>query len=317
MRNKPIKIKIGLALGGGGARGLAHIGALKALQEAQIPIHLICGTSMGAVIGGNYALIPDYHILEQKLLNFLKKESLFQMESFFLKTEEDSRQAGLRRLANFVKDIYMWKVRASKKWIVDPVIVEKMIQEMVEGAVFEDCKIPFIAVACDLYSGEKIILREGRLKEAILASSAIPGTMAPVELYGRLLGDGGAIEPVPAKTARDMQMDLVIAVDVGRDVKKRKKFKNSIDIIMQAENIKSNELNRMKLAYADLVIEPEVGHISWAHFSKARECIKRGEIATWNAIPKLKLLIAQMERKRFLGKILPFAKKFTEPRAAE
>jgi NTE family protein len=317
MAAKPTKIKIGLALGGGGARGIAHIGVLKTLEQANIPISLIAGTSMGAIIGGTYALNSDYKTLEQKLFGFLEKETLFNLESHFLKSEDDTRLTGLKRLANFLREMYTWKIRSSRKWIIDPTLIEKMIHELVDESTFEECKTPFIAVAADLYSGEKIILGQGKLKQAILASSAIPGTFAPVELYGRLLGDGGIVEPIPAKIAKDMGMDLVVAVDVGREIKKRKKFKNLIDIVVQAENIKSNELSKMKLYPADIVIEPDVGHVSWAHFSKARECIRRGEIATWNAVPKLKLLIAQLERKRLFGKILPFAKKSSDTKIVE
>lgn len=312
VHEKPTKIKIGLALGGGGARGLAHIGVLKALQEAKIPLHLIAGTSMGAIIGGTFAIYPNHKTLEEKLFGFLEKEALFRLESTFLKTEEDTRHIGLKRLANFLREIYLWKIRSSKKWIVDSVLVEKLIHELVGEESFDACKIPFVALATDLYSGEKIILGHGKLKEAILASAAIPGTLEPVELYGRLLADGGIIEPIPVKVAKDMGMDIVIAVDVGKEVKKRKKFRNLIDIVVQAENIKAYELSKMKISPADIIIEPEVGHISWAHFSKAQECIRRGEIATWNVLPRLKVLIAQLERKKFFGKILPFAKKLTE-----
>jgi NTE family protein len=303
---------MGLALGGGGARGLAHLGVLKTFEQAHIPIHFIAGTSMGSVIGGTYALNPNFKLLQEKLFGFLEKEALFRLESHFLRSEDDTRLTGLKRLANFLREIYVWKTRASKKWIVEPTLIEKMIHELVGEATFEDCKIPFIALATDLYSGEKIILGHGKLKEAILASSAIPGTLAPIELYGRLLGDGGIVEPIPVKITKDMGMDLVVAVDVGREIKKRKKFKNLIDIVVQAENIKSNELTRMKLYPADIIIEPDVGHVSWAHFSKGMECIRRGEIAAWNSIPKLRLLISQLERKRLLGKILPFAKKPTQ-----
>lgn len=317
MRSKPKYIKIGVALGGGGARGLAHIGVLQALEEAKIPVSLITGTSMGAIIGGTYALNPNYKLLEQSLFKFLERETLFRLESHFVKAEDDTRQLGLKRLANFLRDVYVWRLRASKKWVIEPILIEKMIQELFGEATFDDCKIPFIALAADLYSGERIILGHGKLGQAVLASSAIPGTLAPVELHGRLLGDGGIIEPVPAKIAKDMGMDLVIAVDVGHEVKKRKKFRNSIDIVVQAENIKSYELNRVKLAAADIIIEPEVGHVSWAHFSKARECIRRGEIAAWNMMPKLKLLIDQIQRKSFLGKILPFARKSTEKKTLD
>lgn len=311
---KPSKLKVGLALGGGGARGLAHIGVLKAFQEANIPLHLIAGTSMGAIIGGTYALTPHYSTLEEKLFGFLERETLFRLESLFLKSEDDTRLTGLKRMANVLREIYLWKVRSSKKWMIESSLIEKMIHDLVGEATFADCKIPFITIATDLYSGERIILKEGKLKDAILASSAIPGTLPPVELYGRLLGDGSILEPIPVKVAKEMGMDLVIAVDVGREVKKRKKFRNMIDIVVQAENIKSYELNKMKIFTADLIIEPDVGHISWAHFSKARECIRRGAVATWNAIPKLKLLMSQQERKSFFGKILPFGKKTADPK---
>lgn len=317
MRSAGSNVKIGFALGGGGARGLSHIGVLKALQSARVPISLIAGTSMGAVIGGTYSLTPDFKILEEKLFKFLERGDLFRIESSLLRSDDDNPMRGLRRLANFFREFYVWKIRASKKWLVDPLVIEALIHELVGDATFNQCRIPFVAVSTDLYSGEKIVLQEGRLKDAILASSAIPGTMAPVELYGRLLGDGGIIEPVPARTAKDMGMDLVVAVDVGREVKKRKRFKNVIDIVLQVENIKSCELSRMKLYPADMIIEPEVGHISWPHFSKARETIRRGEIATWNALPRLKLLILQQARKKLWNKILLFTRKQSGKNAVE
>ncbi|MDP3981900.1 MAG: patatin-like phospholipase family protein [Chlamydiota bacterium] len=283
--------KIGLALGGGGARGIAHIGVLKALSKAQIPIDLIVGTSIGSIVGAVYALDPDVRELEEKLYQFLKNSSLDKMETLFIKPDDPyiSRQHMLKKVSNFMRELFIWRTRSTKQWLIDTQQIEKLLYPLVENKTFQDCKIPFYAIATDLISGDRIILEEGLLLDALQASSSIPGIMQPFSYQGRLLTDGSLLDPVPVEQARAKGATTVIAVNVGHGVKRKKRFHNIADIAEQADYIKSLELSKYKLASADVVIEPRVMGISWAHFSKAREIIQRGEIACWKKLQQIKL----------------------------
>ncbi|MBI3638610.1 patatin-like phospholipase family protein [Candidatus Wolfebacteria bacterium] len=188
MKDKEFKkLKVGLALGGGGAKGLAHIGVIKALEAAGIKIDFISGTSMGSLIGGFYAATGDVRVLEELFLK-LKKGDIFPMSKLLRK-----RDGNLFR---------------------DKSIIE-LLEADIKGVKIKDCKIPFAAVATDVKNGEDVIIKKGSLTDAIRASSALPVVFAPVSMGGKLLMDGGFSNPVPADVCRDMGAEIVIAVDVS------------------------------------------------------------------------------------------------------
>ena len=286
------RFKVGLALGGGGVRGLAHIGVLKVFERANIPIDLIVGTSMGAVIGGSYALLGDSFSLEQKMLKLLKGEEIARLESLAAESRPEEKKRIIEGLANFVKDLLLWNLKGVKRWITNGREIKVLVEESVENADFNQTKIPFACVACDLKTGEEVILKEGKMAEAIMASSSVPAVFPPIQLGKRLLIDGGITSEVPVEACRKFGADFIIAVNVESQIF-QDRFRHGMDILFQSDEIRSHELVRLKLKLADFTITPQIQNISWAAFSKGEQCIQEGENAAEQSLSSLKSVIAK------------------------
>ena len=297
------KFKVGLALGGGGVRGLAHIGVLKVFERANIPIDLIVGTSMGAVIGGSYALSGSSFSLEQKMLKLLKGGEIAKLESLAAESRPEEKKRIIEGLANFVKDLLLWNLKGVKRWIANGREIKGLVQESVENADFSQTKIPFACIACDLKTGEEVILKEGKMAEAIMASSSVPAVFPPVQLGKRLLIDGGITSEVPVEACRKFGADFIIAVNVESQIFQNR-FRHGMDILFQSDEIRSHELVRLKLKLADFTITPQMQNISWAAFSKGEQCIQEGEKAAEQSLSSLKSVIAKNRRIYNLKKLL-------------
>lgn len=281
------KLKVGLALGGGGARGLAHIGVLKVLEKENIPIDLITGTSMGAIIGAVYALKKNVSAIE-KITEKYSKISEFNIDLSFSEKERKDKPFFLKRMSDFLKKGYILNLELRKKYINDGEGLRKVIKELVNNKTFEDTQIPFAVVAADLVKGEKVIIRRGKLFDALLASASIPGMFPPVTLDKKILVDGGIVDVVPIEAAQSLGANFVIAVSVSQTIKKRAEFNNAIDIFFRSDSITSAELRKLQLSFADVVITPKVGRFHWSDFSKPEQCVREGEVAAQNAILELK-----------------------------
>ena len=281
------KLKIGLALGGGGARGLAHIGVLKVLERENIPIDLITGTSMGAIIGGVYALKKDISAIG-KIAEKYSKISEFSIDLSFSEKERKDKPLFLKRMSDFLKRGYILNLELRRQYINDGEGVKKIIKDLVDDRAFADTKIPFAAVAADLVSGKKVIIRKGKLFDALLASTSIPGMFPPVILDKKILVDGGIVDVVPIETAKSLGANFVIAVSVSQTIKKRAEFNNAVEILFRSDSITSAELRKLQLSFADVAISPKVGRFHWSDFSKPEQCIREGEIAAQNAISEIK-----------------------------
>ena len=290
------KLKIGLALGGGGARGLAHIGVLKVLERENIPIDLITGTSMGAIIGGAYALNKDISAIE-KIAEKYSKISEFNIDFSFNEKEREDKPFFLKKMSDFLKKGYILNLELRRKYINDGEGVKNIIKDLVDNATFVDTKIPFAVVAADLVKGEKIILNQGKLFDALLASASIPGMFPPVTLDKKILVDGGIVDVVPIETAQSLGANFIIAVSVSQTIKKREEFNNAVEIFFRSESITSAELRKLQLSFADIVITPKVGRFHWSDFSKPKQCIREGEIAAQNAISELKQKLKRTQPK--------------------
>ncbi|HDK27163.1 MAG TPA: patatin [Candidatus Atribacteria bacterium] len=281
------KIKIGLALGGGGARGLAHIGVIKVLERENIPIDVITGTSMGAIIGGVYALERDILSVEK---NTKKYSDIGRFDIGFTISEKNRKDRPfiLRKVSEFLKKTYLLNLEFRRKYINEGEELRKVIKELVDNKTFEDTKIPFAAVAADLVRGEKVILQTGKLFNALLASASIPGMFPPIIINKKVLVDGGIVEVVPIEAARSLGANFIIAVNVSSTLKKRYEFSNMVEVLFRSDSITSNELRKLQLSFADAVITPKVERFHWSDFSRPDKCIKEGEIAAQNSIAKLK-----------------------------
>jgi NTE family protein len=288
------KIKIGLALGGGGARGLSHIGVLKVLEREGIHIDIMTGTSMGAIIGATYALDKNLSRLEEIVKKYSKIKE-FNLDFSLFRQNQKKQPFFLKKMSDFLKRGYILNLELRKKCLNDGEGLKGFIKELIDNHYFKDTIIPFSVVATDLVSGEKIILNKGRMLEAILASSSIPGMFPPVNMDNKILVDGGIISVVPIEACRIMGADFVIAVNVSQRIKRKYEFKNAVDILFRSDSITSTELRKIQLSAADAIISPRVSHIHWANFSKPQKCIRAGEVAAENEICELKKKLKQAE----------------------
>jgi len=325
-------MKIGLALGSGGARGLAHIGVLRVLEREKIPIDLIAGSSMGALIGGIYASGMDAVTLEEIALNI----SWQQTARFFTPT-------------------------ISKAGLVDGNKIEKLLETFIGRIIFSKLKIPFVTVTTDIENGKEVIIKTGKVSRAIRASCSIPGIFTPLKYGNRYLVDGGLVNPVPVDVARRSGADIVIGVNVipevvykrkespiikiesilkNRDVldlkkgkitskiintriakfiekkinntgikqrlseifiekektKEKHKMPTIFNILMQSTFIMEREIAKMKLKEADIRIETEFKrHINPMQYYRAAECILEGEKAAEKAIPQIRKVLSKVD----------------------
>ena len=301
-----------MALGGGGVRGLAHVGILRVLNSHSLSVDLIVGTSIGAIIGGAYCLNPDVNLLEEKILKLISYPEIKRLESFFMRvSEENQKKFIIQKLLSRIKNLYLWNLHVSKKWLIRTEPISEVLKKLFENKKFSDAQIPFACVAVDLNTASDVIIKKGRMLEAILASSAIPGIFAPYRRNEQLLIDGGVLSQVPARQARILGADFVIGVDlsvenIGKDPI------NGMDILFQSDWIKSHYIHNLNLCYCDIVIKPNVLNLSWTSFSKGPFCIKQGELAALREIDKIKEILVKRRRFYFIKKLFKTEKTHVE-----
>ncbi len=301
-----MKFKIALALGGGGARGFAHIGVLKVLKEAKIPIDLIVGTSMGAIMGGAYALYQDVDSLQDKVKQLLYTKEIKQLETFLGSSEPEEKKMLIGRFLEFIKSVYLWNRSRTRKWLIDSQSLMNLTEDIIpKDKSFLDTRIPFACVATDLLSSERVIIRKGGLLEGVLASSCLPGVFPPVKINERILIDGGMASPVPGAEAKELGIDFVIGVNV-EGLRLRQDFRSGVDIIFQADQIRAYHFSRLSLSSCDFLISPEVSGLSWADFSQAEFCISKGEEAAKKSLTYLKKTIRKKKIKTYFRRLLRF-----------
>jgi NTE family protein len=256
---------VGLALGSGGARGLAHIGVLKALEAHGIKVDMLAGSSMGSLIAAVYANGIEPHMMEKLALNLKRKHWL------------DLTVPGM----GFV---------AGEK-------IKQLIRLLTHGKRIEELSKELAVVATDIETGERVVFREGPVDQAVRASISIPGIFVPERVGDRLLVDGGVIDRVPITVIRDMGADLVIAVDVAQ-FDTPMKVTTIFDVIAQTIDVMEREILRHQILAADLVIRPDVGHYSSIAYTGVEEIIALGERAGLDSVERIKELIADWEAKQ-------------------
>ncbi|HSG28347.1 MAG TPA: patatin-like phospholipase family protein, partial [Candidatus Krumholzibacterium sp.] len=276
--------KIGLALSGGGARGLAHIGALKVIEELRIPVDYIAGTSMGSIVGGLYASGLSPGEIEKAILDIdwddLFTDRMKRTERTFRRKEDDGVQffnfeLGLKGIRPVMSSGLVAGQKLALAFDVDEIYTT-------DRQDFDDLKIPFRAVATDLDSGEMVVIGDGSLVHAVRASMSIPGVFAPVHFQDRYLVDGGLVRNLPCDVVKDMGADIVIAVDVGALVEGQGEgtIQSLADVSRQSFNIIIRETSRSVLGLADVYIPLGLEKISAADFQKAASIMAEGESAT-------------------------------------
>ncbi|MFN2369709.1 MAG: patatin-like phospholipase family protein [Candidatus Krumholzibacteriia bacterium] len=287
---------VGLALGSGGARGLAHAGVLAALEEAGIRPDRITGTSMGAIVGGLYAQDPDPAKVWRRLQAYVDDEDFASYWAPFVPRGEN-RDHEHEHLARFsgVFDFMQRKLIAVKTvtrpWIQDEQKLRGPLASLFGPVSFADLRIPFAAVALDLVSGEQVVFSEGPIVDGVYASSAIPGVFPPVKQGGRIICDGGGPYRCPVGACRDFGADLVIAVDIPSF--EETTFSTGLDMILRSNTIARTRLNALVVATADFVIAPPVDDCHWADFANGKVVRERGYAAAKAAVPQLQKLLRE------------------------
>jgi len=277
-------MKIGLSLGGGGALGYAHIGAIRAFEEAGVPIDLINGASMGAVIGGAYALYGDTGKITALVGQVLRSIDVRRFNIF--RYREDMRPFLRNWLVNAVCDVSV--IRAS---ILSHTTDLKALRIIFGDREFRDTRIPFSSVAVDLITGEIVVIDSGKLVEGILPSISIPGIFPPVERDGRLLIDGGVLTDVPARELRAWGADFVIAIRLGPKIGPERD--NGFDILNAVEYIKEDALTRWELEHSDFHCTISIPDLNILEFDGHEKAIARGYDAARKALPELKRRLSQ------------------------
>lgn len=282
-------LKVGLILGGGGARGLAHIGVIEVLQRENIPIDYIAGSSMGALMGGIYAQNPDAGILKNNVEDFIKGPKFKQLgvDNFRQKKIKDPDDV-LSQLTYKVKRRIVINLAANRKSLLKIERLKLAVENLLEDKNIEDCIVPFVCVAADLISGEEVVFTSGRIRKAVEGSSAIPGFIQPVEYESKQLIDGSIINNFPVQQVKDMGAELTIAVNVSLQFEENSEIDNVVDIVMRSAQITVKKLNNHLIDHADIIISPETGDVHWSEFSRIDEIIEKGRIAAEQKLDEIK-----------------------------
>jgi NTE family protein len=280
--------KVGLALGGGGVRGFSHIGVLNVLEQEDINIDLIVGTSAGALIGGAYASGQSPREIQDKIEAYIRSPE-FQdstLKSIGL-TFSPQNKGFFRKTQNFIMNRFCIVRTFFKPSMLPSGDFQSLINYFLPEIDIRETKIPFRAVSTDLITGKKIVFSEGSLRQAVLASCSVPGAVAPVRHGDWILADGSITSVVPIHATREAGADIVIAVMVDRDSPASVNIETGTDVLYRAGEIVSETLEAAELKDADVIIHPQVGDLHWMDFKRAGDLVKKGEEATRESLAKI------------------------------
>lgn len=260
------QVKVGLALGGGFARGIAHFGVLQALYEHQVPIHYVAGTSAGSLVGAMFCAGLDPWLMQRA-----------------------AERMNWRALV---------RLKLRRDGLLDSEGLERFLLGNVGDLQFEELRLPFVATATDLNTGEEVLLSEGRIATAVRASCAFPGIFLPVRLKGRTLVDGGLINNVPTTVVRRMGADVVIAVDLNRPSEEQRPPKNLLHIMLYSLALVQRPQILQHLQEADVVIQPDLNAYGVIELERVQDMVEVGREAAAAVIPDIREAIARARKER-------------------
>jgi len=290
------KLRIGLALASGGARGAAHIGVLQVLHKNDIPIHSIAGSSVGAVIGALYAATLDPDWVEKRYREYLSSTRFREIGTHHLRKGSKGEDSFFDQLGRSVKDKLVITLALSRKGIVDRKRLVRSIEFLLPVREFSDLKIPLRVVVTDLNTGSELVFTSGDLVEAVVQSSSIPGFVSPLSKNEQVLADGGVTAPLPINCLSNSALDFTIAVDIARREMESLGNFNLMELIARSEQVTSVKLSNELSKKADFVIKPDVAGAHWSEFHRIDEFIENGRAAALDALPFLKEQMNQRRR---------------------
>lgn len=296
--------KVGVVLSGGGAKGLAHIGALKVIEEAGVHIDYIGGTSMGAIVGALYA--SGYSAAELDSIfratdfNSLIQDNLPRSAKTFYEKEDSERYAVTLPFEKFkisVPPAYSGGQNIYNEFV-------RLLYHVKDVKDFNNLTIPFVCIATDVETGEEVVLKKGYLPEAIMASGTLPTLFQPATINGRVLIDGGVVNNYPVEKVREMGADIIIGVDVQHGLSNRDALLSATEVLMQINNFRTAAAMEKKALQTDIYIKPDIADYTVLDFDQSNAIVSRGETAARDNYEELKKLSNAQNKKDSKVKII-------------
>ncbi len=288
---------ITLALGGGGARGISHLGVIDGLCEAKFPIGRVVGVSIGSLASAMYAFNPDIKKTIAKALGYLLSES-FQMHQetlFGARRDSDENTGGVfswySQVMKYLRANRTWHRAITRPSLLPSAIMLDVVTNLLPDADISEAKIPLSIVAVDLHSGHQVVLERGPVRDAVRASSAIPGIFPPVKWDQMLLADLGTFCSLPTVIAQSYASGPVVGIDVSSRVKHLANCDTALDVLMRMDEIGEALFRKHVTAAADFIIRPAVAFTEWFDFSHPESLINRGRKAARQSTPELAALL--------------------------
>ena len=288
-------LKIGVALGGGGARGACHIGVLKSLERRGIIPDIISGTSAGSMIGAMYASHASADIVEEKYTEHVNGEDFKDLGFRYIPNNEKDDSV-FSQVFKQIKNQYILMVSSTRKSLVKNERLAKAANNLFESNQFDDLKIPLIVTATDLISGKPMLYKAGNVVDAVVKSSSIPGFVEPTYIDNRMLLDGGIVFPTPVPPLVG-ECDFIIAVNISKSFNTSEEPDNIFEITNRARDISTLHLNSYLLKQSDFVISPEHKDVHWSAFDRTDEFIENGYNAAQSEMEKLLIQLDSMIEK--------------------
>ena len=285
-------LKIGLALGGGGARGACHIGVLKSLERRGIIPDIISGTSAGSMIGAMYASQASAAIVEEKYTEHVNGEDFKDLGFRYIPNNEKDDSV-FSQVFKQMKNQYILMVSSTRKSLVKNERLAKAANNLFESNQFDDLKIPLIVTATDLISGKPMLYKAGNVVDAVVKSSSIPGFVEPTYIDNRMLLDGGIVFPTPVPPLVG-KCDFIIAVNISKAFNASEEPDNIFEITNRARDISTLHLNSYLLKQSDFVISPEHEDVHWSAFDRTEEFIENGYNAAESEMEQLLIQLDSM-----------------------
>jgi len=259
--------KVGLALGGGAARGIAHIGVIQVLEENRVDIHALAGTSMGAIVAAVYILEGNAKRMVDRMYAFFQSDAFKEAHFDQLREQREEEDANwLESMTGLIRRGFKYSLSVTR-------------QSIIGREVFEN-----------------IIWNQGSLRDALWSTSAIPGFFPPLEQNGMVMVDGAWTNAVPVGPALALGADRIIAVDISREIEEILEYKRGISLMLRSALLTSKKLRELQLRDAGVIIRPDVGDIHWADFARPEEIIQKGRDATLVNLDNIKALLAPAAR---------------------
>lgn len=285
-------LKIGLALGGGGARGACHIGILKSLERNGIIPDVISGTSAGSMIGAMYASYANADIVEEKYTAHVNGEDFKDLGFRYIPNNEKDDSV-FSQIFKQIKNQYILMVSSNRKSIVKNERLTKAANNLFAHSQFNDLKIPLIVTATDLISGKPILYKSGNVVDAVVKSSSIPGFIEPTYIDNRMLLDGGIVFPTPVPPLVG-ECDFIIAINISKAFKTDDEPENIFEIMNRSRDISTLHLNSYLLNQSNFVISPKHENVHWSAFDKTKEFIQNGYNTAESEMEKLLIQLDSM-----------------------